>query len=81
MTDEPGRPEPAIADDEGLQAFVAVAAELTDEDSAIGTGEEEKQAAAPAAEQAASPTAKAAPVAKSASAGALSQPRADMAAV
>ena len=32
MNDEPGRPEPVTADDEGLQAFVAVAAEITDED-------------------------------------------------
>ena len=39
MTDEPGRPETATSDDEGLHAFVAVAAEISDEDQA---GEDDK---------------------------------------
>jgi len=52
MTDEPGRPESATSDDEGLHAFVAVAAEITDEDAAEAEKEQDDdgiEAAAPLA--------------------------------
>ncbi|MFO1119364.1 MAG: polyphosphate kinase 1 [Rhodospirillales bacterium] len=50
MIDEPGRPEPVTADDEGLQAFVAVATEITDDEPAAAG-----EADATAPERAAAP--------------------------
>ena len=38
MIDEPARPETATSDDEGLHAFVAVAAEISDEDQVAPEG-------------------------------------------
>lgn len=43
MSDEPGRLEPVVTDEEGLHAFVAVATELTDEEQAEGAKEEQKE--------------------------------------
>jgi len=48
MNDEPGRPAPVTADDEGLQAFVAVATEITDDEGAPAEGENPAAAAATA---------------------------------